>query len=104
MRSFTVKVRKDGAINLGKSNRTLMGIAPGSKIEVELKKGSFTCTPIGYTCGCCGKNVDTALTALGLCSACDSVATKAIRTKAMTIDSAIAHARAVNAPKKAVSK
>lgn len=104
MKDFKVTVRKDGAINLGKSNRVALGIVPGSVVRVLSKDGQLTIKPIGYVCALCGKTTGQHLSQLGYCLACCSAIVDDIKENHSTLDTAIDNARKLCGPKGVIRK
>lgn len=93
MTTFNVKVRQDGAINVRAKNRSMLGIRPGSVVQVSFdsKNGSFMCTPLGYTCHVCERSYDTPTDALGICQTCNDMIAQKIKVgEASTMAQAIA--------------
>lgn len=78
---FKAKVRGDGAINLRKKNNAILGIRPGSTVEVRVDSisGAARITPLGYTCSVCQRNVSSPLDGLGICKECNGKIVKLVK-------------------------
>ena len=86
----TLVVRKDGAINLRRKNRHILGIRPGMAVNVSIDKGKAIIVPVGYTCQLCEGTGDKPLNSLGICKKCDEAIVELIKTgKCSTIPTAM---------------
>ena len=97
-RTFEVKVRHDGAINLRKKGNAMLGIRKGSTVTVTVTEGKATIEPKGYVCSVCGMPSNSALDVSGICCDCNKLVVDAIQKgKAKSVAEAIAYAQDMRA-------
>lgn len=90
MLKFTMRVRKDGAINLRKEGRQALGIAPYSDVEITIDRGKCVLKPLKYHCAVCGNKCDNLIDDTGICDNCNTLIVNLIKSgKVTTIGDAI---------------
>lgn len=89
MQNFERICRKDGAINIPKSLREMLGLVQGQpvKLTFDSRTRSLRITPTGVSCASCGKELKHYTGLYGLCPDCQ-IKLKSYLTKGMSLDAA----------------